>query len=123
MALERELHNPLTDSEASSLTDEEKDWLRSWNREGEIPGEDASAALDPLDPNGRNREDRINMQKHEEESASKYDGWSNSDLSDELEKRGLPKSGNKAEMIERLEEDDAANVSDDDSDESDDDEA
>lgn len=39
---------------------------------------------------------------------SEYADWTNADLQDELEERGLPKSGNKAELIARLEEDDAA---------------
>lgn len=35
-----------------------------------------------------------------------YEDMTNDDLRAELEKRGLPKSGNKQEMVERLEEDD-----------------
>lgn len=37
-----------------------------------------------------------------------YEGMTNEQLSDELEKRGLAKSGTKKELIARLEEDDAA---------------
>lgn len=37
-----------------------------------------------------------------------YGSWTKDELSDEAEKRGLPKSGTKAELIARLEEDDAA---------------
>jgi hypothetical protein len=37
-----------------------------------------------------------------------YDSWTKDELSAELEKRGLSKSGNKAELVARLEEDDAA---------------
>lgn len=37
-----------------------------------------------------------------------YPSWTNAELSAELEARGLPKSGNKEELIARLEEDDAA---------------
>lgn len=36
-----------------------------------------------------------------------YESWTNAELSAELESRGLPKSGSKAELIARLEEDDA----------------
>lgn len=39
--LKRDLHGPLEDDVADSLTTEEKDWLRSWNRADEIPGEDS----------------------------------------------------------------------------------
>ena len=35
-----------------------------------------------------------------------YEGWTKDELSEELEKRGLPKSGNKDELIARLQEDD-----------------
>jgi hypothetical protein len=44
----------------------------------------------------------------EDQPADPYDGWLNSDLEDELEDRGLAKTGNKAEMLARLREDDAA---------------
>lgn len=36
-----------------------------------------------------------------------YSGWTGAQLTDELEKRDLPKSGTKAEQQKRLEEDDA----------------
>lgn len=36
-----------------------------------------------------------------------YSGWTGAQLTEELEKRGLPKSGTKAEQQKRLEEDDA----------------
>ena len=37
-----------------------------------------------------------------------YESWTKDELQAELEKRDLPKSGNKDELIARLEEDDAA---------------
>jgi len=37
-----------------------------------------------------------------------YEEWTNEELSAELEARELPHSGNKAELVERLQEDDAA---------------
>jgi hypothetical protein len=37
-----------------------------------------------------------------------YEAWTKEDLQDELAKRDLPKTGNKPELIERLEQDDAA---------------
>lgn len=39
-------------------------------------------------------------------AAEKYDGWTNDELREELETRGLPTSGVKAELLERLTEDD-----------------
>lgn len=38
--------------------------------------------------------------------AANYAGWTKAELADELEKRGLTKSGSKDELIERLQEDD-----------------
>lgn len=40
------------------------------------------------------------------ESGSDYTEWTNEQLSAELEARGLAKSGNKADLIARLQEDD-----------------
>ena len=37
-----------------------------------------------------------------------YSAWTKDELQAELEKRGLPTSGNKPDLIERLEENDAA---------------
>ena len=45
--------------------------------------------------------------EEEEEGDEGYAGMSNADLSAELEKRGLAKSGTKDEMVARLDEDDA----------------
>jgi hypothetical protein len=41
-----------------------------------------------------------------------YEAWSKDDLVTELEERGLPKSGNKPELIDRLEQDDLAKAAD-----------
>ena len=38
---------------------------------------------------------------------SEYEGMTKDELSEELEKRGLPKSGNKDELIARLQENDS----------------
>jgi hypothetical protein len=37
-----------------------------------------------------------------------YESYTKAELADELERRGLPKSGNVPELVERLEADDAA---------------
>jgi hypothetical protein len=112
MALERTLSKPLTEDEANSLTDEEKDWLRSWNREGEIPGEDGPAAQDSLDPNGVNKAAREALESGVESNDDQYSSMSNDELQDELRSRDLPVSGNKAELQARLREDDANNGGD-----------
>lgn len=41
-----------------------------------------------------------------DEAIDGYEGWTKAELSAELEKRGLPKSGNKDKLIARLQEDD-----------------
>lgn len=42
-----------------------------------------------------------------EDADEGYESWTKDELSAELESRGLPKSGNKDELIARLEESDA----------------
>lgn len=90
MGLKRELHNPLTEEEASTLTKDEKVWLRSWNRHDEIPGEEPPAPEDAGDG-----------------EESDYDDMSIEELKTILRARDLPVSGNKDELIARLEEDDS----------------
>lgn len=83
-------HGPIDEDIVDSLTDQEKEWLRSWNRHDEIPGEDAPEADD------------------DEETAEDdgYDGLTNAELQELLKARGLPTSGNKDDLVARLEEDD-----------------
>lgn len=82
-------HGPINEDIVDSLTEAEKEWLRSWNRHSEIPGEDEPDAGD--------------------EPAVEGDGYEDmtvAELQALLEARGLPKSGNKDDLIARLEEDD-----------------
>jgi hypothetical protein len=44
------------------------------------------------------------------EQVSPYEGWLLADLQEELHQRGLPKSGNKPDLVQRLLDDDAKNV-------------
>lgn len=94
MGLKRELSTPLTEDEAKSLTKDEKEWLRSWNRHDEIPGEEAPepAAADDGTAGGD----------------SDYQDLTAEELKDKLRSRDLPVSGNKDELVARLEEDDAS---------------
>jgi hypothetical protein len=48
--------------------------------------------------------------KEPEVEADNYDEWTNAQLAEELEKRDLAHSGNKAELIERLRENDSADA-------------
>lgn len=82
-------HGPLDPEVAESLTAEEKEWLRSWNRGDEIPGGDEEETEAP-DPD------------------ASYEDWTNDQLRAELSGRELPTGGVKAELVERLEEDDAS---------------
>lgn len=108
--LKRELSTPLTEDEANSLTEDEKAWLRSWNRESEIPGEtDApgDTVVDTLYPNGVDSVPGMGEDAGDGDT-SEYDDLTNDELREELGKRDLPVSGNKAELIERLVADDEA---------------
>ena len=48
------------------------------------------------------------FQQKVDEAIDGYEGWTKDELQSELEKRGLPKTGNKDELIVRLQEDDSA---------------
>jgi hypothetical protein len=115
MGLKRELSNPLSEDEAKSLTNDEKAWLRSWNRAGEIPGEDGPKQANTLDPNGTGADGGT-------EPAGSYDDMGVGDLKDLLKQRELPVSGNKQDLIDRLTADDESDDDEDDDDEDDDDE-
>lgn len=82
-----------------TLTAAEKDFLRAWNRQGEIDGEPNSPDINPLDPNGV-------ADAAADAAAGQYDGLSIDDLKEALRNRELPVSGNKAALIERLNDDD-----------------
>jgi hypothetical protein len=103
----RELSNP--------LTDEDKDWLRSWNRADEIPDNDGSAQVSTelvpgMPPGGETNpanQDALVDPFGGEEPPEDYNDWTNAQLQSELGNRNLPKSGSKAQLVSRLEEDDA----------------
>lgn len=105
------------------LTEEDKAWLRSWNRGDEIPGNDGTAAvtteLVPGSPPGgeTNPVNQTADPFNGEEPPEDYNNWTMDQLSWELGNRSLPKSGKKADLVARLEEDDE-NSSDDDEDDS-----
>lgn len=82
-------HGPIDEDIIDNLTDAEKEWLRSWNRHAEIPGEDVPEGDEDLEPEGDG-----------------YEDLSNEELKALLKARGLPVSGTKDELVARLEEDD-----------------
>lgn len=100
-----------------NLTDDDKAWLRAWNRGGEIPGEDAGATTTELvqgnPPGGETNPanpDFVQGQGPDpfagEEPPEDYNDWTADQLRFELGNRNLPKSGNKPDLVARLEEDD-----------------
>lgn len=110
----------------NNLTDEDKAWLRSWNRGHEIPGDDGSQSsvaqeLVPGNPpvstpvaptviDGPPEADPFNGEDPPED----YNDWTNKQLEWELGNRSLPKSGNKDALVARLVEDDANDDEDED---------
>lgn len=107
---------------SSPLTEDDKAWLRSWNRGDEIPEDDeAEQAQDttpdpnPQTPTGESDGTGDGEQSGNgdpfdgEEPPEDYNDWSVKQLQFELGERQLPKSGNKEELVKRLQEDDEAN--------------
>jgi len=112
----RELSDP--------LTEEDKVWLRSWNRQGEIPDEEPGRTdvLVPGSPPG-GETNPVNMTGGGsrpadedpfggEEPPEDYNDWTGDQLRWELGNRELPKTGKNADLVARLEEDDANNPDD-----------
>jgi hypothetical protein len=103
----KELSNP--------LTEDDKAWLRSWNRGNEIPGEEDSGVQQLLVPgappggetNPANQTGDTSDPFNGEEPPEDYNDWNVAQLQSELGGRNLPKSGNKPDLVARLEEDDA----------------
>lgn len=83
-------HGPIDEDIVDSLTEKEKEWLRSWNRHSEIPGEDVPESDDD---------------EADGEEAD-YEDLTVAELQDRLRDRDLPVSGTKDELIARLVEDD-----------------
>ena len=88
-----------------NLTDEDKDWMRSRNME--IPEDQRDEDDDSEEPGTPQviqktaANDGVKAQLPED-----YNEWTNQQLRDELGARELPTGGNKAQMVERLQEDD-----------------
>lgn len=101
LRIEQLLQSPLDEDFAESLTDAEKEWLHSWNRQDEIPGDGGDSDEDTDD----------------EPDSDDYDGWTNAQLQQELKRRDLPSSGNHAALVARLTEDDESSDEDDDDEE------
>jgi hypothetical protein len=108
------------------LTEDDKIWLRSYNRQGEIPGEEDGTgyvpvpgnppeggsptgftpAAGPPDESGTGDGDGDEDPFNGEDPPEDYNDWTNAQLQYELGQRSLPKSGNKDALVARLVEDD-----------------
>lgn len=79
----------------SNLSEEDKIWLRSWDRADEIPADQPSTKVDKVAdlPVDRTEDD--------------YDAWKVAELRDALKEAGLSTDGHKADLIARLREADA----------------
>lgn len=115
MAKMRVDHGPIDPDIVGDLTDAEKDWLRSWNRESEFETDAGAPVVDSLYPNGGLDD------TDDDDDSTPYDDMDVAGLKEELTKRDLPVSGRKPELIERLVADDESVEDDDDDDEDDDD--
>lgn len=98
------------------LTEDDKAWLRSWNRGNEIPGEEEGGVQQVLvpgaPPGGELNPARTDAPPADdpfdgEDPPEDYNDWTNDQLAWELGNRSLPKSGKKSDLVARLEEDDA----------------
>lgn len=98
------------------LTEEDKDWLRSWNRQGEIPGEEPGVdqlLVPGAPPGGETNPVKTTAPPDEtdpfngEDPPEDYNDWTGDQLRWELGNRELPKSGKNSDLVKRLEEDDA----------------
>ena len=97
------------------LTDDDKAWLRSWNRGDEIPGDTTGSpelAVDGSeDDGGSDTPDDIPEAESAQEDGSEddeipYAEMTVADLKRELRGRGLPVGGKHGDLVDRLEADD-----------------
>ena len=97
------------------LTDDDKAWLRSWNRGDEIPGDTTGSpelAVDGSeDDGGSDIPDDIPEAESAQEDGSEddeipYAEMTVADLKRELKERGLPVGGKHGDLVDRLEADD-----------------
>jgi hypothetical protein len=99
------------------LTEDDKAWLRSWNRGHEIPGEEGTGIQQVLvpgnPPGGETNPAAVTFEPSNgpdpfegQDPPEDYKDWTGDQLSWELGNRGLPKTGKKADLVARLEEDD-----------------
>ena len=105
-----------------ALSDEDRAYLESRGRQDLIAQiddnyqpsvsadeDEGDGSTAPDETGGTSREaEQANLQITEEEPDDDYDSMTNDDLREELEDRDLPTSGNKADLIARLRENDAA---------------
>lgn len=100
-----------------NLSDDDRAWLKSWNQEvpedtemGQEPTQEPSETPKPSEDTPADADGQEGQSGDDEDDGEDepYEVWTAEELGDELARRGLPKSGKKQELIERLEADDAA---------------
>lgn len=79
-------------------------WLQEYQQEKSRFGQPNGSPASPVDADGRMRQDGDSTAQGAAED--RYESMSLADLQNEASNRGLPKSGTKAELAERLREDD-----------------
>lgn len=103
---------PTYDEEAHKAGgDEYLDWLKSWNVDTAPFAGQAPAQTDDTVEAQADKPEPEPVKDHAPDAPAQgddYDDRTNEELREELELRELSKSGNKAEMIERLRADDEA---------------
>ena len=95
------------------LTDDDKAWLRSWNRGDEIPGDTTGSpelAVDGSEDDGGSdtpddTPEAVSAQEDDGEEIP-YAEMTVAELKRELKERGLPVGGKHGDLVDRLEADD-----------------
>ena len=115
MSRQIDFTQPLTEDEIAYVND--RPWLLQDARmrgldiisDNEFVVDDASDASDDSDDDAddADNEEEDDDEEEEDEDLPPYEEWSYADLKAEAERRELPKSGSKEQLIERLTESDS----------------
>lgn len=91
------------------LSDEDREWLLARGRDADVALADRLASGEPLvaEDAGAASAPEDSSAPGEDAPTDQYDEWSKDALQSELEDRGLPSRGTKAELIEVLRNSDA----------------
>jgi hypothetical protein len=92
------------------LSDEDRAWLEERGKINDIRVADeiAGVSTDPEPVSAQTDDGTDDEDDDSTADSEEYGDWTKAQMQYELGERGLPQSGNKAELAARLEEDDAA---------------